>query len=504
MEPESEIIEDSGDNKSAVEYARDVPKESIVWLPRRYLVAILGFLGFANIYALRVNLSVAIIAMTSNQTVITLNSTTVIEPDFSWDRKTQGLVLSSFFYGYIATQILGGWLACYYGGKWLFGFGVAATAIVTLLTPLLAKLSVYLLIVARVIEGLFEGVTYPAMLGVWSRWAPPAERSRLVTIVFSGSYFGTVAALPLSGALAENQGWSAVFYIFGILALMWGIVWHFVVSETPRTDKNISEAERDYIEDAIGPTFINTKVDIPWRRMLVSAPVWAIIAAHFSENWGFYTLLTELPTFMNDRFHFNMHDAGLLSALPYLVMGIVVQSSGFLADWLRASGHLSTMQVRKLFTCSGFVSQMIFLLAASHSSSPAAVVATLTVAVGFGGFAWSGFSVNPLDIAPQYASVLMGLSNTVATIPGMLSPLLTGYLIKEKTAEEWQTVFHISAVVYVAGAIIYAVFASGRKQPWASVDQEPNLLSTDEQSHTSTEDLLPVSNPQHYQSASSR
>lgn len=48
---------------------------------------------------------------------------------------------------------------------------------------------------------------------------------------------------------------------------------------------------------------------------------------------------------VTDRFKFNMHDAGLLSALPYLVMGIVVQSSGFLADWLRASGHLSTMQV---------------------------------------------------------------------------------------------------------------------------------------------------------------
>lgn len=36
----------------------------------------------------------------------------------------------------------------------------------------------------------------------------------------------------------------------------------------------------------------------PWRAMLRSAPVWAIVAAHFSENWGFYTLLTLLPTFI--------------------------------------------------------------------------------------------------------------------------------------------------------------------------------------------------------------
>lgn len=37
---------------------------------------------------------------------------------------------------------------------------------------------------------------------------------------------------------------------------------------------------------------------VPWKRMFLSYPVWAIIIAHFCENWGFYTFLTELPTFM--------------------------------------------------------------------------------------------------------------------------------------------------------------------------------------------------------------
>lgn len=42
-------------------------------------------------------------------------------------------------------------------------------------------------------------------------------------------------------------------------------------------------------------------VDPPWKRFLTSLPVWAIMIAHFSENWGFYTLLTELPTFMKGQ-----------------------------------------------------------------------------------------------------------------------------------------------------------------------------------------------------------
>jgi ACS family sodium-dependent inorganic phosphate cotransporter len=76
--------------------------------------------------------------------------------DFHWDSKTQGLVLSSFFYGYIVTQILGGWLAGKLGGNKVYGIGVAATAVFTLLTPPLTNVSVYLLIAVRVIEGLFE------------------------------------------------------------------------------------------------------------------------------------------------------------------------------------------------------------------------------------------------------------------------------------------------------------------------------------------------------------
>jgi hypothetical protein len=48
-----------------------------------------------------------------------------------------------------------------------------------------------------------------------------------------------------------------------------------------------------------------------------------------------------------DVLKFDLKDAGLLAALPYLVMGIMVQVGGFLADWLRTQGHLTTTQVQK-------------------------------------------------------------------------------------------------------------------------------------------------------------
>lgn len=152
-----------------------------------------------------------------------------------------GLVLSSFFYGYIFTQILGGWLATKWGGHRVFCAGITATALLTLVTPPLTKVNFYLLLALRIIEGLFEvrihskkiffpwdsirdlylscaspqGVTFPCIHAVWSKWAPPLERSKLATIGFSGSFVGTVVSMPLCGLIANTLGWEAIFYIFG-------------------------------------------------------------------------------------------------------------------------------------------------------------------------------------------------------------------------------------------------------------------------------------------------
>ena len=142
----------------------------------RYNRIYLGFLGFVNVYAMRVNLSVAIVYMVNN-TAINATSSDKDGP-FAWTEYDQGVILGMFFWGYVVSQLPGGRLAELFGGKWLFGSGVLVTAIFTLLTPLAASTSVYLLYTVRIIEGLGEGVCFPAMYAMLARWAPPEERSR--------------------------------------------------------------------------------------------------------------------------------------------------------------------------------------------------------------------------------------------------------------------------------------------------------------------------------------
>lgn len=81
-----------------------------------------------------------------------------MQPDgeFVWDESVQGIILGSFFYGYVITQIPGGRLAELYGGKLMFGLGVFITGIFTALSPLAAKLGTSVFVVVRILEGLGE------------------------------------------------------------------------------------------------------------------------------------------------------------------------------------------------------------------------------------------------------------------------------------------------------------------------------------------------------------
>ena len=90
-------------------------------------------------------------------------------------------------------------------------------------------------------------MAYPSIHAIWARWAPPLERSRLAAVAFSGSYVGTVLALPVSGLLAQHLGWEWIFYFFGILGLVWCIGWIYIVKDNPEEDRNITDQELEYL-----------------------------------------------------------------------------------------------------------------------------------------------------------------------------------------------------------------------------------------------------------------
>ena len=136
---------------------------------------------------------------------------------FDFDKPTQGLILSSFFYGYLLTQIIGAGLAVKFGPKIVLEISILIGSIFTLLTPLSARLDWSALILCRFFIGLSHGVVWPALMAIWPFWAPPSERSTLLGFSNAGSQIGNVITLPMGGFLCDQfeNGWAYTFYIIG-------------------------------------------------------------------------------------------------------------------------------------------------------------------------------------------------------------------------------------------------------------------------------------------------
>ncbi|NXW20996.1 VGLU3 protein, partial [Circaetus pectoralis] len=439
-------------------------------LPKRYIIAIMSGLGFCISFGIRCNLGVAIVEMVNNNTVYVNGKPELQKAQFNWDPETVGLIHGSFFWGYIVTQIPGGFISNKLAANRVFGAAIFLTSTLNMFIPSAARVHYGCVMFVRILQGLVEGVTYPACHGMWSKWAPPLERSRLATTSFCGSYAGAVVAMPLAGVLVQYIGWSSVFYIYGMFGIVWYMFWLLHAYESPAAHPTITNEEKIYIETSIGEgasLASASKFSTPWKRFFTSMPVYAIIVANFCRSWTFYLLLISQPAYFEEVFGFAISKVGLLSAVPHMVMTIIVPIGGQLADFLRSRKILTTTTVRKVMNCGGFGMEATLLLVVGYSHTKGVAISFLVLAVGFSGFAISGFNVNHLDIAPRYASILMGISNGVGTLSGMVCPLIVGAMTKHKTREEWQNVFLIAALVHYSGVIFYAIFASGEKQEWA-------------------------------------
>jgi len=454
----------------------------------RHVVIFMAFLGFANVYAMRVNLSVAIVAMVNNTAIpkehtaesdscpnLATNQTNkdqdTSDGPFDWDEKKQGTILGMFFYGYVLTQLPGGRLAELFGGKWLFGIGILVTAVFTLLTPLAANHSLGFLYAVRIIEGLGEGVTFPTMQAMLARWSTPQERSRFSSFTYAGCAFGTIISMPASGYICDSLGWEYVFYIFGAVGVVWFVGWCFLAYDGPDVHPRISEEEKAYIQSSLIECETGKPSSIPWLDIVSSPAVWAVTATHVTQNFGYYILLTELPSYMKNILHFDMKSNALLSGLPYLFMCTFSLTSSVFVDYIIGKNYLSTTIARKVANTIATMGPALSLLGASFSGChPTIAMALLTVAVGSNGIIYSGEQSAMLDIANNFAGTLMGIINALGNTMGFLAPMITGlYINHHDNVTRWKHLFWIAAEVYTFGNTIFIIFGTSVEQKWNRV-----------------------------------
>ncbi|XP_028158438.1 putative inorganic phosphate cotransporter [Ostrinia furnacalis] len=465
-------------------------------IPQRYVMAIMALFAIANAYTMRVCLNIAITQMVKKEssesgsydpyacpdltTLVSSSNTTstteYVENDvvlFDWSEATQGLLLSSFYYGYVLTHIPGGMLAERFGGKWVLGLGLLCTAVCTIITPITVKMGgAPALFILRAIEGFGEGPTMPGLMAMVSRWAPKHERARFGSLVFGGAQIGNIAGTYISGLILYNGNWEDVFYVFGLIGILWFLLWTVLCYSTPNTHPYISDSEKQFLNETVDCLKGGQKKldPTPWKALLRSVPLWALIMAGIGHDWGYFTMVTDLPKYMTDVLKFNIKSTGTLSALPYVAMWIAAFIFGLICDFCIKRGYHSIKNARKIYTSIAATGPGLCIIMASYSGCDTTMaVFWFIFAMVLMGAYYSGMKINPLDISPNYSGTTTAMVNGIAAFSGIIVPYLTGLLTPDSTLKQWRLSFWVCLGVLMTTNLIYILFAQGEQQWWDDV-----------------------------------
>eukprot|EP01095_Lingulamoeba_sp_RSL-Kostka_P000539 TRINITY_DN10819_c0_g1_i2.p1 TRINITY_DN10819_c0_g1~~TRINITY_DN10819_c0_g1_i2.p1 ORF type:complete len:436 (+),score=73.84 TRINITY_DN10819_c0_g1_i2:48-1355(+) len=407
-----------------------------------YKIIILSFLAIMICYADRSNIATAIIQM---------------QREFNWSQSTKGMLLSSFYWGYTFIQIPSGYLSKKYGGYKLLLYAVGLWSLFTFLTPLASK-NMMVLVFCRVLMGISEGISFPAIHDIIANYILHEDQSKSVSIITTSSYIGTVLANYLTPIIVTQLGWEYAFYIFGLVGMIWCLPWSLLLnlSENNNIDENNDDNNNDDDVDIQEDVSFS---EIPWKKIFQTKQIWAIIINQWCGSYGFYVLLNWIPSFYLSK-GLELENQGLFLMLPFLFQGIIGFFSGFLADKLLTKG-VSPTKVRQIFQHIGMIFPAIFLsLIIILPLNIYQIAGLLTLAIGMNAFTLSGVSVYHLDIAPQYSSILFSIGNTFGNLPGIIGVYFTGFLIDNYNS--WEIIFLIAIFNYLIGSVAWFLLARGK------------------------------------------
>uniref|UniRef100_A0A8C0X7W1 Voltage-gated purine nucleotide uniporter SLC17A9 n=2 Tax=Castor canadensis TaxID=51338 RepID=A0A8C0X7W1_CASCN len=425
--------------QSSPEEARRAAAEEIQWSrPECQAWTGMLLLGTCLLYCARVTMPVCTVAMSQ---------------DFGWNKKETSIVLSSFFWGYCLTQVVGGHLGDRIGGEKVILLSASTWGFITVVTPLLARLgSAHLVFMtfSRILTGLLQGVYFPALTSLLSQRVRESERALTYSTVGAGSQFGTLVTGAVGSLLLEWCGWQSVFYFSGGLTLLWVCyLYKYLLSE-----KDLLLALGVLAQGL--PMARPSKV--PWRQLFRKPSVWAAICSQLCSACSFFILLSWMPTFFKETFP---HSKGwVFNVVPWLVAIPASLFSGFLSDHLINQGY-RTITVRKLMQVMGLGLSSIFALCLGHTTSFLKAVIFASASVGLQTFNHSGISVNIQDLAPSCAGFLFGVANTAGALAGVVGVCLGGYLIE--ATGSWTCVFNLVAIISNLGLGTFLVFGQAQR-----------------------------------------
>jgi ACS family sodium-dependent inorganic phosphate cotransporter len=252
----------------------------------------------------------------------------------------------------------------------------------------------------------------------------------------------------------------------------------FFGTSLPEENSTITEEEKKYILENRSPYpcrhGTNTTTNIPllrrqqqeqvslnphfqWKILFTSRSAWAIYVAHFCNNYGWYVLLGWIPQYFRQVLKINLGKNGISAAFPYICGYFGVLLFGKMSDYLIANGY-RVLKIRQLMNGIAFFGSAFFLFVLRYATNTSMAIGFLSLTLFFGRASTTGYWINMIDIGPNHAGHIMGVSNTIATIPGIVGNIITGKILE--ATGDWDIVFMIASLILIFGGFFFHCNAS--------------------------------------------
>ncbi len=262
---------------------------------------------------------------------------------------------------------------------------------------------------SRFLLGMGEGGGFPAATKAVAEWFPVTDRSTAMGIINAGTAVGAVIAPPAIAAVIAGLNWRWVFFLAGLLGIVWTAAWLAIYREAPAAD----------VADLPEPG--------EWFRLLARKQVWGLVAAKFLSDAAWYFYLFWLPKYLYDVRGFDTKKVGYYAWIPYAASGIGSLAGGWFSSWLLRQ-NFSVNRARKIaLGASAAVMPAILLV----SSAPVNLAIAIFSVAFFGQQSWSTLvMILPTDLVPRRAvGSLAGMVGFGGAMGGVVFGLIVGWVL---------------------------------------------------------------------------
>ncbi|WP_028534841.1 MFS transporter [Paludibacterium yongneupense] len=260
-----------------------------------------------------------------------------IERDLGISHGMASLIGALFFLGYFIFQVPGAIYAERRSVKKLVFcclvlWGVCATA-----TGMVSNIPALMAI--RFLLGAVEAAVMPAMLIYISHWFTRSERSRANTFLILGNPVTVLWMSVLTGYVINALGWRQMFIIEGFPAVIWAVMWWWLVSDRPADARWLSLVEKDAIEQTLRDEQKGLVPVRNYREAFSSPIVLRLCAQYFCWSIGVYGFMLWLPSILKKASGLGFVATGWLSATPYLAAVAAMITVSWLSDRMQNRKH---------------------------------------------------------------------------------------------------------------------------------------------------------------------